>query len=181
MTSRPAHTPSRPSAASAPATAQRQLSPVDGLAQLSFLVHGMLERLAAEHGLSIVQTRLLGILRDRRPTINELAKLLALDKSSTSGLVDRAQRRGLVVRAASSTDRRSVLVGLTDDGGALVSEVSSRFEAEISMLLAGLPPSDRQALSGLISRVLVAHASDRGVDLFATIDPQADDSASPQA
>ena len=45
---------------------------MDGLAQLSFLVHGTLERLAAEHGVSIIQARLLGVLRDRTPTMKEL-------------------------------------------------------------------------------------------------------------
>ena len=95
---------------------RQQLSPVDGLAQLSFVVQGMLERRAAEHGLSIIQARLLGVLRDRKPTMNELARLLGLDKSSVTGLVDRAERRGLVIRVPSTTDRRAVLVSLTDEG-----------------------------------------------------------------
>src|SRR5579862_7310644 len=80
-------------------TAGGELSTVDGLAQLSFLIHRALERRAAERDMSIIQMRLLGVLRDRRPTINELGRLLGLDKSSVSGLVDRAQRRGLVARA----------------------------------------------------------------------------------
>ena len=87
--------------------ARKQLSPVDGLAQLSFLIQGLLERRAAEHDLSIVQTRLLGVLRDRTPTMNELARFLGLDKSSVTGLVDRAERRGLVARVPSATDRRA--------------------------------------------------------------------------
>jgi DNA-binding MarR family transcriptional regulator len=157
---------------SAPAAAGGELSTVDGLAQLAFVIHGILERRAAEHDLSIIQTRLLGVLRDRKPTMNQLAKLLALDKSSITGLVDRAERRGLVVRVPSTADRRSVLVSLTDDGRSLVSHVSTRFEADISMMLDPLPPSDRAALSELVSRVLVAYATNRGVDLFATIDTE---------
>jgi DNA-binding MarR family transcriptional regulator len=147
-----------------------QLSPVDGLAQLSFLIHDTLERLAAEHDISIIQTRLLGVLRDRKPTMNQLAKLLGLDKSSITGLVDRAQRRGLVARVPSTTDRRAVLVNLTDDGRSLVSEVSSRFEAEVSTILDSLPARDRQGLGRLVSRLLVAHAAGHGVDLFADVD-----------
>ncbi len=137
------------------------------MAQLSFVVHGLLEHRAAERGLSIIQTRLLGVLRDRRPTMNELAKLLGLDKSSVTGLVDRAERRGLVARIPSTTDRRAVLVSLTTDGRSLASRVASQFEADVTMLLAPLAPPERDALSGLISRVLVAHADARGVDLFA--------------
>src|SRR6201999_1588681 len=83
-----------------------ELSGVDGLAQLSFLIQNTLARRAAAQGLSLIQTRLLGVLRDREPTMNELAALLELDKSSITGLVDRAERRGLVARVRSDTDRR---------------------------------------------------------------------------
>jgi DNA-binding MarR family transcriptional regulator len=155
----------RPAGASAP---HQTLSPADGLAQLSFLVYGILEHRAREHDLSIIQIRLLGVLRDRRPTMNELARLLDLDKSSVTGLVDRAERRGLVARVPSTADRRSVLVTLTDHGRSLVSDRAARFEADMSLLLGRLEPADREALSGLISRLLVAHAADHGIDLFAT-------------
>src|ERR1700749_1978861 len=97
-----------------------ELDPVDGLAQLAFLITGMLERRAAERDLSIAATRLLGVLRDREPTMQELARLLDLDKSSVTGLVDRAERRGLVARAPSPADRRAVLVRLTEEGRSLI-------------------------------------------------------------
>jgi len=147
-----------------------QLSAVDGLAQLSFLVHGTLERLAAGHGLSIIQARLLGVLRDRTPTMKELGRLLGLDKSSTSGLVDRAEARGLVARAPSQTDGRAVLVNLSEHGRALVADVAARFETEIDAVLDRLKPRERETLSRLVSRLLVAHAADHGIDLSAGID-----------
>jgi MarR family transcriptional regulator, lower aerobic nicotinate degradation pathway regulator len=153
-----------------PRTKSRELSPVDGLAQLSFLIHGLLERRVGEHDLSMIQTRLLGVLRDRRPTMNELARLLSLDKSSVTGLIDRAESRGLVARSPSTTDRRVVLVSLTDAGRALVSEVAAQFEGDVSEALDLLPRSDRAVLSRLVNRLLVAHAEARGVDLFATLD-----------
>jgi len=145
------------------------LRPVDGLAQLSFAIHEILERLAGEHDISIVQARLLGVLRDREPTMNELAQLLGLEKSSVTGLIDRAERRGLVERIPSSIDGRAVLVRLTDAGRSLVSEVAIRFEAEVSAMLQALPARDRETLSRLVSRMLVAHAAARGVDLFANL------------
>jgi DNA-binding MarR family transcriptional regulator len=161
----------RPAGTSAPMPATRpQLSTVDAMAQLSFLVHGLLEHRAAEHDLSIIQTRLLGVLRDRKPTMNELAKLLELDKSSVTGLVDRAERRGLVVRVPSTADRRVVLVSLTVRGRSLVSQASAGFEADVAGLLGCLSPSERSTLSGLVSRLLVTRASGHGVDLFATVD-----------
>src|SRR5277367_2512881 len=118
-----------------PEAAPAQLDPVDGLTQLSFVIAGLLERRAAEHDLSLPATRLLGVLRDREPTMNELARLLDLDKSSVTGLVDRAERRGLVARVPSAADRRSVLVRLTDQGRLFAAEATARFEADVSLLL----------------------------------------------
>jgi DNA-binding MarR family transcriptional regulator len=115
----------------------------------------------------LIQTRLLGVLRDRTPTMNELAKLLELDKSSITGLVDRAERRGWVERVPSPTDGRAVHVRLTDHGRANVGEVAASLESDVAAIVASLPASDRKALSALVSRVLVAHATDHGIDLFA--------------
>jgi MarR family transcriptional regulator, lower aerobic nicotinate degradation pathway regulator len=108
------------------------------------------------------------VLRDRMRTMNELARILELDKSSITGLVDRAQRRGLVERVPSTADRRVVLVRLTSHGRSLASAGAARFEEDISLLLQHLPPSDRDALSRLISRLLVAYSADHDIDLFPT-------------
>jgi DNA-binding MarR family transcriptional regulator len=152
---------SRSSRPQAPAT---ELSVVDALAQLSFLIHNALGRRAAQSGLSLILARLLGVLRDREPTMNQLATLLELDKSSITGLIDRAERRGLVERVPSTLDRRAVLVRLTDAGRSLVVEAGALFEMDVSRLLDVLPSSDVKALSRVIGRLLTVHAADQGVD-----------------
>lgn len=149
-----------------PLPGEGDLGLVDALAQLSFAVHGTLGRIAAAHGLSIVQARLLGILRDRSPTIMELAKFLALDKSSVTGLVDRAQDRGLVQRTASAFDRRSVQVSLTTAGQELVERGTAAFEAEMEVLVADLNAAQRARLSATASLVVVADARRRGIDIL---------------
>jgi DNA-binding MarR family transcriptional regulator len=148
-----------------------ELTTVDALAQLSFLLQGTLERRAGERDISLVQTRLLGILRDRTPTMSELAELLELDKSSASGLVDRAQKRGLVRRVPSQLDRRSVRIRLTPEGRGLVQEVSADFSDDVTAMLEPLTPELRQQLTSTLNRVLVAHAAAQGVDLFPTGSP----------
>ncbi len=140
-------------------------TPVDALTQLSFVVHGLLERRAGERDVSIVLTRLMGILRDRTPTMNQLAGLLDLDKSSVSGLVDRAVRRGLVERVPSPTDRRRVHVTLTPAGRRLAAEVTGRFGSDIDELLRGLSATDRKTLTRIATSILTRHASRRGLDL----------------
>ena len=77
--------------------------------------------------------------------MNELARLLELDKSSITGLVDRAERRGLVDRVPSPADGRAVLVRLTHEGRSLVSQVAARFEADVLKMFECLPVSDRDA------------------------------------
>jgi MarR family transcriptional regulator, lower aerobic nicotinate degradation pathway regulator len=149
------------------AQAGAQISATDGMAQLAFLVHGLLTDRAAGQGLSVIQARLLGVLRDRTPTMHELARLLGLDKSSITGLVDRAERRGLVTRVASTRDRRSTQVALTSAGRSLVSAAAAGFDADVTALLAALPGAQRDQLARIVSRLLVAHAAAHGVDLFA--------------
>jgi hypothetical protein len=105
--------------------------------------------------------------------MNELALLLQLDKSSVTGLVDRAERRGLVTRVPSAADRRSVLVRLAAEGQAQVSAVAGVFAADVAGILDVLPPRDRAALTRLVSRLLAAHAARHGIDLFATAAPPA--------
>jgi DNA-binding MarR family transcriptional regulator len=138
---------------------------VDALAQLSFLVQNTLAGIVGEYDLSIIQTRLLGVLRDREPTMNQLGRHLGLDKSSITGLVDRAQRRGLVTRTVSAVDRRSFQVSITDAGRQLVEQVAARFAEQIERSVAPLPETDRRLLSQLATRIVTADAHGRGIDL----------------
>ena len=143
-----------------------ELSLVDALAQLSFLVQGTLAEIAGRHDLSVIQIRLLGVLRDREPTMNALGRHLGLDKSSISGLVDRAQRRGLVTRTVSASDRRVYQVSMTDAGRRLAELVAAEFSDRVETSVARLPPADRRLLARLAARVVVADAERRGgIDL----------------
>ncbi|BBA95302.1 putative MarR family transcriptional regulator [Actinacidiphila reveromycinica] len=126
----------------------------DSLVQLSFLVQGTLGKVAAEHGLSVVQLRLLGVLRDREPGMQALARHLGLDKSSMTGLVDRAERRGLVRRTTSPHDGRAVLVSLTEEGHRLARAGAEDAGRRIQALTARLSDGQRAELSLLTSTVL---------------------------
>ncbi|MFJ9345311.1 MarR family winged helix-turn-helix transcriptional regulator [Streptomyces sp. NPDC101237] len=130
---------------------------VDSLAQLSFLVQAALGRVAAEHGLSIVQLRLLGVLRDRTPGMQELARHLGLDKSSMTGLVDRAERRDLVRRSPSPHDRRSTLVAVTPEGRRLMRSCETEVEQQIRDLTAHLTEDQRDRLSLLATALVSPH------------------------
>jgi len=143
---------------------------VDGLAQLTFVVQGALGRVAAAHEISVVQARLLGILRERRPSIKDLASFLQLDKSSVTGLVDRAQDRGLVQRTPSASDGRSVHVAITARGRELIDRVAAAFERQVADLVIDLTPAQQRRLSVSATAIVAADAQRRGIDIF-EIDP----------
>jgi DNA-binding MarR family transcriptional regulator len=138
---------------------EADLGIVDALAQLSFLVHGMLARHAAAHDLSMIQTRLLGVLRDRDPTMQELARLLELDKSSVTGLVDRAEKRGLVRRTRSAEDGRSIIVNLTSSGRKIIGEVGKSFQADIASATSSLSFAEKKRLSAIATRIVGEYAT----------------------
>lgn len=140
------------------------LSPADALAQLSFLVYAALEERASERHMSVVQGRMLGILRDRTPLISELGARLRLDKSSISGLVDRAATRGLVERVPSTEDRRAVHVRLTADGRSAIEAAEREFDADVAALLDPLSADDQRLLMRLISSVVAAQAREAGIN-----------------
>ncbi|MDL4818383.1 MarR family winged helix-turn-helix transcriptional regulator [Actinomadura opuntiae] len=132
----------------------RPLDPVDALVQLSFLVQGVLSAIGSEHDLSIIQIRLLGILRDRRAGMVELATYLGLDKSSMTGLVGRAEKRGLVKRSPSPHDGRAVLVSLTPDGERLTERAGAEIARRVAGLTERLSPAERDELTRLATVLL---------------------------
>jgi DNA-binding MarR family transcriptional regulator len=146
---------------------------VDGLVQMSMLVVSALAAAAAPHELSMLQCRLLGVLRDREPTMAQLARLLGLDKSSTTGVVDRAQRRGLVERVADPGDGRAWRVVLTAAGRALTETALADVNRQIMALTDGLGDVDRDRLSLLTSQIVARHADRHGIDPTAGMIPSA--------
>lgn len=141
---------------------QSDLSIVDGLVQLSFLVQTVLGRVGADHDLSIIQIRLLGILRDREPSMQQLARHLGLDKSSITGLIDRAERRGLVERTISPNDRRGFNVRVTSAGRQLVHLVGDEIERQVHAVTEGLTEAERSHLAALATKIMGASASSNG-------------------
>jgi DNA-binding MarR family transcriptional regulator len=133
---------------------QADLGIVGALAQLSFLVQGTLSKQAATHDLSMIQTRLLGVLRDREPTMQELSRLLKLDKSSVTGLIDRAEKRGLVRRTPSIDDRRAIRVQMTLSGRRIVNDVVDAFQTDISSATECLSSVDKKRLSSLATKMV---------------------------
>ncbi|GII86182.1 hypothetical protein Ssi03_41720 [Sphaerisporangium siamense] len=127
---------------------------VEALVRSTFQVAGVLTRIGAERDLSLTQLRVLGILRDRRPRMTELAAFLGLDKSTLSGLIDRAERRGLVSRGKNPQDRRVIDVFLTPAGLELTEQVYDEVRRALAPATTRLDEQDRGQLVQLLHAAL---------------------------
>src|ERR1700722_3773816 len=126
----------------------------DALVQISFALMAALTEVAAEHDLSLTQLRMLGILRDREPTMADLATFTGLERSTISGLIDRAAQRGLVVRTADPHDGRSVRVSLTEEARGLVPEITAAIGDRIKPLIGQLSTGEQKRLTSLLTKAL---------------------------
>ena len=139
--------------AGSPAGADQQ-ELIDALVRASFAVMAVLSRVGAEHDLSLTQLRVLAILRDRRIKMSELADYLGLDKSTISGLVDRAEKRGLFQRAPNPDDGRAVDVFLTAAGAQLADRGADQVARALSPMIGQLTTTETRRLTTLLERIL---------------------------
>jgi DNA-binding MarR family transcriptional regulator len=126
---------------------------MDLLVQTSFTVIALVSQVAAAHDLSLTQLRVLAVLRDREPKMAELAAYLGLERSSVSGLIDRAEKRGLVRRTASTDDGRAVRISLTPEGHRLAASGAAHMAGLIAPLTGKLAPADQKRLGALLARL----------------------------
>lgn len=101
------------------------------------------EHQARAAGLTPAQHQLLLAIRGhddpRGPTIGEVADYLLLQHHSAVGLVDRAERSGLVVRTRGPDDRRVVRLQLTENGATRLEALSTLHLEELERLGLELP------------------------------------------
>ena len=132
---------------------------VDALAQSAFVTMAVLNKVGADNDLSLTQLRVLAILRDRRLRMTALADYLGLEKSTMTGLVDRAEKRGLLERAPNASDGRAVDVFLSPAGAELAERLCTRIGRALSPMTNELAPTEQRQLQTLLERILDPHES----------------------
>ncbi|OIV38105.1 MarR family transcriptional regulator [Mangrovactinospora gilvigrisea] len=113
----------------------------------------------ATQGLQLWEFDILATLLRSGPPYRLTAGALGASAMVTSGAVtnrvDRLVKRGLVDRETDPDNRRSVLIGLTEEGRALVDTALSGHVANERRLLESLDPEQQDALAGLLRTLLV--------------------------
>ncbi len=132
---------------------------VDALVHAAFMTMAVLNKVGADNDLSLTQLRVLAILRDRRVRMTALADYLGLEKSTMTGLVDRAEKRGLLERAPNASDGRAVDVFLSSDGAELAERLYAHIRRSLSPMTSELAPAEQRRLQTLLERMLGPHES----------------------
>jgi len=138
------------------------LGPMEVLSRVSRLAHHLdrARRTAfSDHGIEPWEFDVLAALRRAGAPYELSPGRLLRETLVTSGTmtnrVDRLEERGFVKRLPDPTDRRGVLVRLTDEGRSTVDGALDGLLARESDLLVALDGPDRKQLAGLL-RSLVA-------------------------
>ena len=134
---------------------------------LTLLVHRaaqglrcVLDRASRDHGLTDGRDWLvLTALSDgARRTQLELARLLGIDKTTLTAVLDRLERGGLVVRRADPADRRARIPEATAAGREVHGAVARARDEVERDLLADVPDDQEQQLRELLVRLAAASA-----------------------
>lgn len=133
---------------------QQTLAPATGLVRLAFRVQEVYAQIGRDHDLTTAQAQVLCTLADRPHGMAELCTILGLERSSLTGLVDRAAQRGLVVRTADPNDRRAVVVTLTPKGAKAGAAFHDDLIARMDGLLEDLPASERERFARTVNRLV---------------------------
>ena len=135
-------------------TAQAVTDTATGLVQLTTLVQAIYARVSERHDLTPVQAKLLSVLLDGPRGMAELACCFGVEKAALTGLMDRAERRGLARRSPVPGDRRALQVTLTEAGHRTAAAFHAEVSAELDSLVAPLSPQDREQFRSAMAEII---------------------------
>jgi DNA-binding MarR family transcriptional regulator len=113
------------------------------------------EFLRVRHNTTLPRFDVMAALYRRREgvTMSELSRMLLVSNGNATTVVDRLEKDGLVRRAPSETDRRTVFVALTPEGLVQFEGLAEGHEAEVARLFASLSEADLDALTEILKRM----------------------------
>lgn len=97
---------------------------------------------------------LLSLWRSDGLRVVELAREAALETSTMTGLLDRMERDGLVMRTPDADDRRTLRIYLTHEGKRLQKPLIDLAQSMMDDVLMGIPEEEMALVNDVLRRVL---------------------------
>jgi DNA-binding MarR family transcriptional regulator len=85
--------------------------------------------------------------------LTDLSRRMLIRPPSVTGIADRLERVGLIVRRASETDGRAKQVALTEKGRQLVHEVLAVHQKQLARVMGGLSALEQEQLEQLLQQL----------------------------
>jgi DNA-binding MarR family transcriptional regulator len=131
-----------------------------------------METLFQDQELTFSQWTTLVALHDGRITsAGDLAHNICHDAGSLTRLIDQMEKRGLVTRSRSKTDRRVVTLALTPQGRKLVEAQAPKIMEFWNGLLSGFNHAEIETLIALLTRLVIATEAKTGKKLLISDEP----------
>lgn len=110
-------------------------------------------RLREQYGISLARFDLMAVLHRHRDglTMSEVGRFLRVSGGNVTGLVDRLEREGLVARKQHPTDRRSIMVGLSERGHAAFEDMAQHHKLWVAEIFSWLGDQDMEDLYDLLT------------------------------
>ena len=121
----------------------------------SWLTNGM-RQILQPHEITPKQFNILRILEERKPdslSIQEVRELLADKMSDASRLIDRLDKKNLITKFPSDTDRRSNRARIAEEGSDLLRVINNERKHLDSMISDRLNPDETATLIELLGRL----------------------------
>ena len=118
------------------------------------------DRLFAEFELTAQQYNLLRLLRAAHPEVVptlSLAEQLVSRAPNVTRMLDQLEERDLIVRRRSTFDRRTVFVGITEAGRALLRQIAEPLEQCHNRQLGHMTAADLKQLGQLLLKARTPH------------------------
>jgi len=105
-------------------------------------------------GLTEAQFNILMLLKhqfsNNRTNQTELGKMLLVNRSNVTGLIDRMEQAGLVRRLPDAIDRRVHLIEMTETGRDTLNKCESVYYKRIEEVMSYLSPEERDSLVSML-------------------------------
>lgn len=116
-------------------------------------------------GLSVRLCGVLNLLAEGPISQQALGEQLGIDRTTVVELIDEIERQGIVVRRRNPADRRSYALTLTPKGRTVQKRAARAFDAAADEFLGALELAERQALQGMLQRLISAADQRMGAEL----------------
>ena len=106
-----------------------------------------LRSMSSDRGITYRQLRVLSVLqRDGSQIMNDISDRVTTSPRNVTDIVDALEKEDLVRRTTHPSDRRAILIELTEKGASMYLETQQQYIASASLLFSGLPESDQREL-----------------------------------